>query len=123
MVMSVGVPFVATVLSDAALVIAAATPFVLSAAVFLLVWRKGFRHIHAKLAGMAVTLEGIDKAVNSVPAGMPALKDRIARIEATQDAHSAQIEAIRADLEVGFAQVRRCFDRMAARNMEDSPHE
>lgn len=120
MVMSVGVPFVATVLSDAALVIAAATPLVLSAAVFLLVWRKGFRRVDAKLAGMAVTLEGIDKAVNSVPAGVPALKDRIARIEAAQDAHSGQIEAIRADLEVGFAQVRRCFDRLS-QHTEDDP--
>lgn len=105
---------VGTVLSDLALLVGALSPLVLAGAVFLLVLRKGFKRAEARLRGMAVTLDGIDRAVNSVPPGTPAMKDRVATIEATQSEHIDELAALRADLVDGFAAVHQRLDQMAA---------
>jgi len=120
----------ATILSDTALLVAALTPLVLAAAIFVLVWRKGFKRVDARLSGMEVTLEGIDKAVNSVPAGTAPLKDKVAviedkvaGIEGTQVEHSGQIAAVRAELDAGFAAVHERLDQMAAEAARHHPED
>lgn len=105
---------VATVLSDLALLAGAASPLVFAVAALVLVWRRGFKRAEATLKGMSITLDGIDKAVNSVPAGVPAMKDRVATIERTQIHHSGQIAAIRTDLDAGFAAVHDRLDGFLA---------
>lgn len=71
----------AGVLADAGWALVGLAAVILAASAWLLVWRKGFKRVEARLKDMSVTLEGVDKAVNRKAPHEPHLKDRVARVE------------------------------------------
>lgn len=89
----------ATVLSDTALVIASMSTFTIAAAMFVAVRHRG-RRIEVKLGSIQATADAVNQAVNSVPAGVAPLTQRVDSIEATLVGHGRKIDAIAEHLSI-----------------------
>lgn len=75
-------------MSDVAALVLAAAVAIFAVSVGLLVWRKGFASVEARMGSMHLTLKAveeraktIDLAVNNVPKGTPPLVDRMTVME------------------------------------------
>lgn len=66
---------------DVAWPIFALAALIAAASMFVLVWRRGFKSLHAEIGKANVTLEAVNKAVNNVPPGTPPLPQRMKQVE------------------------------------------
>lgn len=87
----VGTTLLASLVSDTALVIGAMSPLVLAIAALIFVVTKDKRQLKAEFNKFAVTLQGIDHAVNQVEPGEPPLREKV-------DTQGEQIRNLQSDM-------------------------
>ena len=80
---------IAGIVTEVAAVVSASALLVLAASVWLLVWRKGFKSLDVKVAGMEAQLQGVQGQFRNN--GGSSLRDAIDRIEQRQIAIEAAV--------------------------------
>ena len=81
---------IAGIVTEIAAVVSAAALLVLAASVWLLVWRRGFKSLDVKVAGMEAQLLGVGREFRNN--GGSSLRDAIDRIEQRQIGIEAKVD-------------------------------